>query len=188
MILFENNGFPPNHPFSKVAAMPTGVPLPPIWLLGSSDYSARACRACRRGIFLCVSFLGFPAGNPDADLPQPVQAVGVAATRPTRSSASRRSAPTPKPRPTAWRRARTCISRAARMGDIGPLASPDEAAAYRLHADRPPAHRTQSQAADRRLGRARCTSASLRSQRVDPGRRGDDHHDGVRSCGAQAFV
>src|SRR6267143_3526764 len=35
MILFETKGFPANHPFSKVAAMPTGVPLPPIWLLGS---------------------------------------------------------------------------------------------------------------------------------------------------------
>ena len=61
MILFESKGFPPNHPFSKVAAMPTDVPLPPIWLLGSSGYSARACRACRRGIFVCASFLGFSA-------------------------------------------------------------------------------------------------------------------------------
>src|SRR5207342_2517974 len=33
MILFENNGFPPNHPFSKVSAQPTDVKLPPIWLL-----------------------------------------------------------------------------------------------------------------------------------------------------------
>src|SRR4029077_11839430 len=34
MILFESKAFPPNHPFSKVAAMPTDVALPPIWLLG----------------------------------------------------------------------------------------------------------------------------------------------------------
>ena len=39
----------------------------------------RARRACRRGIFLRASFLGFSARSPDADLPQPVQAVGVAA-------------------------------------------------------------------------------------------------------------
>jgi luciferase family oxidoreductase group 1 len=31
---------PASHPFSKIRAMPDDVPLPPIWLLGSSDYSA----------------------------------------------------------------------------------------------------------------------------------------------------
>src|SRR5450432_2446319 len=31
---------PASHPFSRVRAMPDDVPLPPIWLLGSSDYSA----------------------------------------------------------------------------------------------------------------------------------------------------
>src|SRR5215510_9095099 len=41
MLLFESNGFPPNHPFAKVAAQPFDVKLPPIWLLGSSDYSAQ---------------------------------------------------------------------------------------------------------------------------------------------------
>jgi luciferase family oxidoreductase group 1 len=41
LLLLEQNGFPPTHPFSKVKAMPQDVPLPPIWLLGSSDYSAQ---------------------------------------------------------------------------------------------------------------------------------------------------
>jgi luciferase family oxidoreductase group 1 len=41
LLLLEQNGFPPQHPFSKVKAMPSDVPLPPIWLLGSSDYSAQ---------------------------------------------------------------------------------------------------------------------------------------------------
>src|SRR5882762_1075401 len=40
MMLFESKGFPPNHPFAKVTAMPSDVKLPPIWLLGSSGYSA----------------------------------------------------------------------------------------------------------------------------------------------------
>jgi luciferase family oxidoreductase group 1 len=31
---------PANHPFAKVRAMPDDVLLPPIWLLGSTDYSA----------------------------------------------------------------------------------------------------------------------------------------------------
>ncbi len=37
---FGDGTVPANHPFAKVRAMPDDVPLPPIWLLGSSDYSA----------------------------------------------------------------------------------------------------------------------------------------------------
>ena len=40
LILFETGGFPPKHPFASIRAMPADVPLPPIWLLGSSGYSA----------------------------------------------------------------------------------------------------------------------------------------------------
>jgi luciferase family oxidoreductase group 1 len=40
LILFETGGFPSNHPFASIRAMPADVPLPPIWLLGSSGYSA----------------------------------------------------------------------------------------------------------------------------------------------------
>ena len=38
----EGKGFPGDHPFRTVQAIPTDVHLPPIWLLGSSDYSAQA--------------------------------------------------------------------------------------------------------------------------------------------------
>jgi luciferase family oxidoreductase group 1 len=41
LVLFENNAFPQGHPFRAIRAMPQDVPLPPIWLLGSSDYSAQ---------------------------------------------------------------------------------------------------------------------------------------------------
>src|SRR6195256_3444434 len=41
LILFERRGFPPEHPFSTVYAMPKDIALPPIWLLGSSGYSAQ---------------------------------------------------------------------------------------------------------------------------------------------------
>ena len=41
LILFEGNGFPEGHPFRSVRAMPDDVRLPPIWLLGSSGYSAQ---------------------------------------------------------------------------------------------------------------------------------------------------
>ena len=41
LMLFETRGFPPGHPFANVKAMPSDVALPPIFLLGSSDYSAQ---------------------------------------------------------------------------------------------------------------------------------------------------
>jgi luciferase family oxidoreductase group 1 len=41
LLLFESNGFPEGHPFRTVRAMPADVALPPIWLLGSSGYSAQ---------------------------------------------------------------------------------------------------------------------------------------------------
>jgi luciferase family oxidoreductase group 1 len=40
LILWETRGFPQNHPYNRVVAMPDDTPLPPIWLLGSSDYSS----------------------------------------------------------------------------------------------------------------------------------------------------
>src|SRR3954470_7405435 len=40
LTLWETRDFPPGHPYNSVVAMPDDVPLPPIWLLGSSDYSS----------------------------------------------------------------------------------------------------------------------------------------------------
>jgi luciferase family oxidoreductase group 1 len=40
LTLWETRDFPPNHPYNNVVAMPSDTPLPPIWLLGSSGYSA----------------------------------------------------------------------------------------------------------------------------------------------------
>jgi luciferase family oxidoreductase group 1 len=41
LMLLETRGFPAGHPFHNVRAMPSDVTLPPIYLLGSSDYSAQ---------------------------------------------------------------------------------------------------------------------------------------------------
>lgn len=41
LMLWETRGFPEDHPYRKVTVMPDDTPLPPIWLLGSSDYSAQ---------------------------------------------------------------------------------------------------------------------------------------------------
>jgi luciferase family oxidoreductase group 1 len=40
LIAFVHGDLPPEHPFAKVKAMPTGPTAPEIWLLGSSDQSA----------------------------------------------------------------------------------------------------------------------------------------------------
>jgi luciferase family oxidoreductase group 1 len=40
LTLWETRDFPPQHPYNNVVAMPDDTPLPPIWLLGSSDYSS----------------------------------------------------------------------------------------------------------------------------------------------------
>jgi luciferase family oxidoreductase group 1 len=41
MFAFANDGFPPDHPFRAIVATPNDVPLPPVWLLGSSGYGAQ---------------------------------------------------------------------------------------------------------------------------------------------------
>jgi luciferase family oxidoreductase group 1 len=40
LLAFLNHGFPPDHPLASIRAMPDDVPMPEIWLLGSSDFSA----------------------------------------------------------------------------------------------------------------------------------------------------
>lgn len=42
LLAFGGRGFPEDHPFYAVRAVPDDVELPPIWLLGSSGYSAQA--------------------------------------------------------------------------------------------------------------------------------------------------
>lgn len=40
LLTFLDHGFPPGHPLERIRAMPDDVPMPDIWLLGSSDFSA----------------------------------------------------------------------------------------------------------------------------------------------------
>lgn len=41
LLAFANSDFPDDHPFRAITATPIDVALPPLWLLGSSDYSAQ---------------------------------------------------------------------------------------------------------------------------------------------------
>jgi len=50
LIMLETRKFPEVHPLQTVHAVPTGVPLPPIWLLGSSGYSADLAATAGTGL------------------------------------------------------------------------------------------------------------------------------------------
>ncbi|MBM3527961.1 MAG: LLM class flavin-dependent oxidoreductase [Alphaproteobacteria bacterium] len=59
LLLFEQRGFPESHPFRKVQAMPQDVALPPIYLLGSSDYSAQLAAHVGAGFSFAHHFSDF---------------------------------------------------------------------------------------------------------------------------------
>src|SRR6202049_2496898 len=59
LILWETRDFPPNHPFNKVVAMPDDTPLPPIWLLGSSDYSSELAAQGGMGFAFAPHFASY---------------------------------------------------------------------------------------------------------------------------------
>jgi luciferase family oxidoreductase group 1 len=41
LLAYTETGFPDDHPYAAISAEPREVPLPPIWILGSSDYGAQ---------------------------------------------------------------------------------------------------------------------------------------------------
>jgi luciferase family oxidoreductase group 1 len=59
LLLFEQRGFPESHPFRRVQPMPADVPLPPIYLLGSSDYSAQLAAHVGAGFSFAHHFSDF---------------------------------------------------------------------------------------------------------------------------------
>lgn len=56
---FAEGDFPPEHPFRNVVAAPVDVPLPPVWLLGSSDFSARLAAQMGLGFGFAAHFGAF---------------------------------------------------------------------------------------------------------------------------------
>src|SRR6202166_558580 len=61
LILWETRDFPKNHPFNNVVAMPDDTPLPPIWLLGSSDYSSELAAEVGMGFSIAPHFASHDA-------------------------------------------------------------------------------------------------------------------------------
>jgi luciferase family oxidoreductase group 1 len=61
LVLWETGNWPANHPFRNVAAMPSDVHLPPLYLLGSSDYSAELAGRIGMGFAFAHHFATYDA-------------------------------------------------------------------------------------------------------------------------------
>ncbi|HEV2570821.1 MAG TPA: LLM class flavin-dependent oxidoreductase [Beijerinckiaceae bacterium] len=129
LMLWESGEFPEGHPFNKVFAMPTDAPLPPIWLLGSSDYSAQLAAQIGVGYSFASHFSDFDAVapmrayremfRPSETLDKPYSIIALAAVVAETDEEADHLA---KTYDLNWiRRAR---------GEMKPLASPEEADAH----------------------------------------------------------
>src|SRR5436309_790433 len=63
LLLMGTNGYPEGHPFRGVEAMPSDVRLPPIWLLGSSNYSSQLAAAIGAGFAFAHHFATHEAAS-----------------------------------------------------------------------------------------------------------------------------
>src|SRR5262249_60672696 len=61
LTLWETRDFPAGHPYNNVVAMPDDSPLPPIWLLGSSDYSSELAAQVGMGFAFAHHFATYDA-------------------------------------------------------------------------------------------------------------------------------
>jgi luciferase family oxidoreductase group 1 len=129
LLLLERGGFPEGHPFRNVHAVPTDVALPPIWLLGSSGYSAELAATVGMGFAFAHHFSEHDAATvmlayrehfkPSAELAQPYAILGAAAIAADTDAEAERIAAS----------ADLHYVRRAN-GEYLPLASPEAAAAY----------------------------------------------------------
>jgi luciferase family oxidoreductase group 1 len=129
LVLLDGNGFPQGHPFRNVRAMPADVGLPPIYLLGSSDYSAELAAAIGAGFAFAHHFATYDAVaamtnyrkkfRPSATLERPHAILAVAAVAADTEAEADRLAATID---------LNIVRR--QKGEYLPLASPEEAAAY----------------------------------------------------------
>jgi luciferase family oxidoreductase group 1 len=129
LLLFAQDGFPEGHPFRQVHAMPADVPLPPIYLLGSSDYSAEVAAAIGAGFAFAHHFASHDAVaamtsyrshfKPSPALPVPHAVLATAVVTADTDAEAERLAAT------------LDLNYVRRSkGEYLPLASPEEAAAY----------------------------------------------------------
>ncbi len=129
LLLIEQHGYPEGHPFRNVRAMPADVALPPIYLLGSSGYSAELAAMIGAPFAFAHHFATHDAiaammsyrtkFRRSATLERPYAILGVAAVAADTEAEADRLATT------------IDLNFVRRQkGEYLPLASPEEAAAY----------------------------------------------------------
>ena len=129
LLAFEQRAFPESHPFRKVMPMPADVPLPPIFLLGSSGYSAQLAAHVGAGFSFAHHFSDFdPVGpmigyreqyKPSEQRPQPHAILAVHVVCGDTDAEAERLASS------------VDLNFARRrQGHYGPIPSPEEAAAH----------------------------------------------------------
>lgn len=129
MIALSRGDFEEDHPFRSVRAVPTGVPLPPIWLLGSSGASAQLAGTLGTGYAFASHFSPTPAApafrtyresfHPSERFPEPHAILGVSAIVAETAEEADYLA---RSIGLSWVR--------LQRGEPGPFPSPEEATAY----------------------------------------------------------
>lgn len=126
---WKTGTFPEGHPFRKIRVMPEDVPVPPVWLLGSGEYSARLAGEVGLGFAFAHHFASLEAEEaidlyrrsfrPSEwlDRPHAILATAVVCAE-SDAEAERLAATADHAYVRRWR------------GDYGPLVSPEEALAY----------------------------------------------------------
>jgi luciferase family oxidoreductase group 1 len=129
LLAFAGDGFPEDHPFRSVVAMPSEVRLPPIWLLGSSGYSAQAAGEMGLGYAFAAHFQPRGPGSRHARLPRELRALGgirapsaILAVSVVCAETNEHAKKLASSMELAWVRIRS--------GSPGPLPSPEEAMNY----------------------------------------------------------
>jgi luciferase family oxidoreductase group 1 len=115
LLLFEDSAFPEGHPFRAVHAMPADVKLPPVWLLGSSGYSAQLAGMVGAGFSFAHHFSDYDAVSAMLSYRE---AFKPSAWRPTPFSPARRYVPTASGKRSALLPPSTLILSAGGAGNI----------------------------------------------------------------------
>nr|WP_184844332.1 LLM class flavin-dependent oxidoreductase [Kribbella solani] len=120
-------GFPAGHPFEPISAQPDDVPLPPVWILGSSTYGGQAAAALGTGFAYAGHFGTLDPSGVIASYKENFQRPGH---EPHAILALAAIVAETEERAAQLARANALSTLNLRSGRPGPLPSPEEAAAY----------------------------------------------------------
>ncbi|WP_344240421.1 LLM class flavin-dependent oxidoreductase [Kribbella hippodromi] len=122
-------GFPAGHPFEPISAQPDDVPLPPVWILGSSTYGGQAAAALGTGFAYAGHFGTLDPSGVIASYKENFQRLEHDG-KPHAILALAAIVAETEERAAQLARANALSTLNLRSGRPGPLPSPEEAAAY----------------------------------------------------------